>query len=309
MKGKRILVTGGAGFIGSNIVENLKDDNEIVVIDNFSTSNPLSTEFIRNSDIELVEGSITDYKLVESVLEDVEYILHQAAVPSVSRSVKDPLVSNEANITGTLTLLQASAQSNIERFVMASSSSVYGDVKELPKVESMRLNPKSPYAVTKMVCEHYCRVFNEIYGLKTVVLRYFNVYGPMQNPTGEYSAVIPKFIHNALENSPLVIYGDGTQTRDFTYVKDVVDANISVCQKTSAVGEVFNIARGEQATINELANTIIRLTKSKSKIEHVEERRGDVRDSLAGTEKAKRMINWEAERSLEEGLKMILKKW
>jgi len=298
----RILVTGGAGFIGSHIAEELSKDgsNEIVVLDNLATANKLSADFVKNLDIEFIEGSVTDAALLLKTLEDVDYVLHQAAIPSVPRSVKDPLASNAANVGGTLSLLKASLESGVKKVVCASSSSVYGDTPTLPKVETMTPNPKSPYAISKLMGEHYCRVFDELYGLETVSLRYFNVFGPRQNPFSEYSAVMPKFIYAALQDKPLRIYGDGSQTRDFTYVKDVVRANI-LAAGSDATG-VFNIAGGRQISIQELAESIIELTGSASEVEHLDVRQGDILHSLADISKARDGLGWKPDYTLQQGL-------
>lgn len=295
----KILVTGGAGFIGSHIAE---ESFAVRVIDDFSTANKYSIDFIEEQGIELVRGTITDYGSVCSVLEGVETVFHQAAIPSVPRSVEDPITTDKVNIGGTLTLLKACVDCGVKNVVSASSSSVYGDSETLPKVEEMPLSPKSPYAVSKAAGEHYMRVFSELYGLNTASLRYFNVFGERQNPDSEYSAVIPKFVKAALSGKPLKIFGDGSQTRDFTYVKDVVEANKLAAGKNGA----FNIAGGSAITIKELAETIISLTESRSAIEYLPERSGDIKHSLAGITKAKEELSWVAKYSLEDGLKKYI---
>jgi len=297
----KILVTGGAGFIGSHIAEELCGKNEVVVLDDLSTANEQSTSFVRALPLGFVEGSINDRTTLDRLLPDVDYVLHQAAIPSVPRSIEDPLASNRANVGGTLNLLKACVDNDVERVVCASSSSVYGDTPALPKVETMNPDPKSPYAVSKLIGEHYCRVFSELYGLKATSLRYFNVFGSRQNPFSQYSAVIPKFVYSALDNKPLVIYGDGEQTRDFTYVKDVVAANLLAAQESTT--GVFNIAGGKQITINELAERIISLTGSSSDIVHEQVRKGDVLHSLADISKAEKELGWKPKYSLEAGLK------
>jgi UDP-glucose 4-epimerase len=299
----KILVTGGAGFIGSNLVEDLCRQNEVTVLDDLSTANKPSRSFVEGLGIEFVRGSVTDANLLKRILTDIDYVFHQAAIPSVPRSIKDPLAVNRANVGGTLALLDSTVNAGVKKIVYASSSSVYGDAPALPKREDMQPDPKSPYAVSKLMGEHYMRVFNEIYGLKTISLRYFNVYGPRQDPESEYAAVIPKFIDAALEGKPLMIYGDGEQTRDFTYVADVVDAN----KKAMASGKtgIYNIAGGKQININELAEKIIELTDSKSKIIHQKPRQGDVRRSLADISKARKELGFEPKVQLGEGLRKI----
>lgn len=222
----KVLVTGGAGFIGSNIVEELlKRNYPVRVLDNFSTGKRENLSEFMN-DIELIEGDICSYHIVFEAVKEVDIILHQAALPSVPRSIKDPIATNEVNVVGTLNILEAAKNAGVKRIVYASSSSVYGDNPELPKHEGMTPNPLSPYAVSKLAGEHYCKVFSKLYGLETVILRYFNVFGPRQDPNSQYSAVIPKFLKFMSNDQPPTIYGDGTQSRDFTYVANVVEANI-----------------------------------------------------------------------------------
>jgi len=300
MKGKNVLITGGAGFIGSHIAETLAPENEVRVLDNMATSGKQSSEFVKKTEAEFIDGSINDIPLLKKLMKDIDYVFHQAAIPSVSRSVKDPIATNEANATGTLNLLIVARDSGVKKVVFASSSSVYGDTPKLPKIETMQPNPKSPYAVSKLAGEHYCRVFHEIYGLQTTCLRYFNVYGPRQNPDSQYSAVIPRFIYGAMQNKDLVIFGDGEQTRDFTYVKDVVEANI-LAAESKASGE-FNIAFGSRISIKDLAEKIINLTDSKSSILHKEPRAGDVKHSLADVSKAKKAFSYSPKYSIDNGL-------
>ena len=298
----KIVITGGAGFIGSNIAEELskEKDNEIIIVDDLSTGKMANLrKFDQN--INLVRGSITDLNLLKVVFKGVDYVFHQAAIPSVPRSIKDPIASNNANVNGTLNVLVAARDCGVKKVVYASSSSVYGDTPELPKRERMTPNPLSPYAVTKLLGEYYCNVFNDIYGLKTVSLRYFNVYGPRQDPYSDYAAVIPKFINRVSENKPPVIYGDGEQTRDFTFVKDVVRANI-LAAKSDAEG-VYNIANGNRISINELANMIMALIGNDLTPIHDDSREGDVKHSLADISEAKKNLGYEQGYSLEEGLR------
>ncbi len=292
-----VLITGGAGFIGSNIAEEIPGAK---ILDNLSTANKESISFVRDSGFHLISGSVNNYDLLLEVLKDVDIVYHQAAVPSVPRSIEDPITTNEANIGGTLTLLKACVDSGVSKIIYASSSSVYGDTPTLPKVETMPPAPKSPYAVSKLIGEHYMRVFSELYGITTISLRYFNVFGPRQNLESQYAAVIPKFVRAALLDKPITIYGDGNQTRDFTYVKDVVSANMKASRSPDS--GVYNIAGGTQTTINDLATMIIDLTGSNSEVTYLPERRGDVKHSLADISRAKE-IGWKPKYDLKKGLK------
>ena len=299
----KIVITGGAGFVGSNISAELsKDaDNELIILDDLSTGKMRN---IAGLNITFINGSITDLDLLKGIFKGVDYVFHQAAIPSVPRSIKDPIASNNANITGTLNVLVAAKENNVKKVVFASSSSVYGNTLELPKREDMTPNPLSPYAVTKLMGEYYCNVFRTVYGLKTVSLRYFNVYGPGQDPYSDYAAVIPRFIHCALDNKPPVIHGDGAQTRDFTAVKDVVRANI-LAARSDATG-VYNIANGRRISINELATMIMKITGKNVEPMHNAPRGGDVRHSLGDISKAKRDFGYVPGCSLEEGLRRTI---
>ena len=300
----KIVITGGAGFIGSNLAEVLSKDNanEVIVLDDLSTGKLANTKEMA---IKFVNGSITDLELLQTIFKDVDYVLHQAAIPSVPRSINEPIASNNANITGTLNVLVAARDRNVKKVVYASSSSVYGDTPKLPKREDMTPTPLSPYAVTKLTGEHYCNVFNEVYGLKTVALRYFNVYGPKQDPYSDYAAVIPKFVSRVLRDEPPVIYGDGQQTRDFTFVKDVVTANIRAMN--SAATGVFNIASGNRITIQELAELVMKLMDKDLGVILEEPRKGDVLHSLADVSKAKAGFGYEPGYRLETGLEETVK--
>ena len=300
----KIVITGGAGFIGSNLAEVLSKDNanEVIVLDDLSTGKLANTKEMA---IKFVNGSITDLELLQTIFKDVDYVLHQAAIPSVPRSINEPIASNNANITGTLNVLVAARDRNVKKVVYASSSSVYGDTPKLPKREDMTPTPLSPYAVTKLTGEHYCNVFNEVYGLKTVALRYFNVYGPKQDPYSDYAAVIPKFVSRVLRDEPPLIYGDGQQTRDFTFVKDVVTANIRA-MKSDATG-VFNIASGNRITIQELAELVMKLMDKELGVILEEPRKGDVLHSLADVSKAKAGFGYEPGYRLETGLEETIK--
>jgi len=312
------LITGGAGFIGSNIAEALLRRGEKVrILDNFSTGkrdnitqiqSTLKAESITNFDLELIEGDIRSYHIVREAVEGVDVVLHQAALPSVPRSVKDPLTSNEVNVVGTLNILNAAKDVKVGRIVYASSSSVYGDLDVLPKTEDMLPKPLSPYAVTKLAGEKYCQVFTKLYGLETVILRYFNVFGPRQDPNSQYAGVIPKFIKLIKEGKSPVIHGDGAQSRDFTYVSNVVDANLLACQQHSddLSGEVFNIAFGKRITINDLVNSINKLLKTNIQPQYADSRPGDVKHSLANIGKARQLLGYEPNVDFFTGLKKIV---
>ena len=294
----KIAITGGCGFIGSNLAEELSKDYEVVVIDDLSSG---SLKNIEGLDVEFVRGSVTDLELLKRVFRDVEYVFHHAAVVSVQESIDNPVRTNEVNVGGTLNVLMAARDAEVEKVIYASSCAVYGDSNELPLKEDAKPNPKSPYAVTKLLGEYYCKVFNEVYGLKTVSLRYFNVYGPKQDFSSDYAAVIPKFIQAALNGGVLTIFGDGDQTRDFVYVRDVVKANL-LAMEMNARG-VFNVCTGVAVSINELASLILNLTDSSSQRIHLDARPGDIRHSVGDTEKAKRYLGFRAEYGIEEGLK------
>jgi UDP-glucose 4-epimerase len=284
MNNCKVIVTGGLGFIGSNLVEKLLKHNEVTIIDDQSTGKTENIQEIDQDNLTLIKGSITDLNLTQ-IFKDHDYVLHQAALPSVPRSISDPKSSNEANITGTLNVLIAAKDSGIKKVVCASSSSVYGDTPTLPKSENMPVNPLSPYAITKMTAEFYCNVFQEIYGLQTVSLRYFNVFGPKQDPNSQYAAVIPNFISAIKNNKPPVIYGDGEQSRDFSYVKHVVDANMLACESDKT--GVYNIACGRRITVNQLVEMINEIMGKNIEPVYSESRPGDIKHSLADISKAK----------------------
>jgi len=297
------LVTGGAGFIGSNIVRHLVGEGASVrVLDDLSTGKLENIAELGNS-IDFVEGDIRNTGAVQQAVSGVTNVLHVAALPSVPRSVEDPVTSNEVNVLGTLSLLVSSRDAGVRSFVFSSSSSVYGDTEELPKREDMIPNPLSPYAVQKLTGEHYCRVFRGLYGLRTFALRYFNVFGPRQDPQSQYAAVIPKFIDAIGKDEPPTIHGDGGQTRDFTYVDNIVAANISCCDAPDeAAGTVYNAARGDRISVNELAMLIMKRMGKNIEPVHVESRPGDVRDSQADSSRAARALGWSAQVQFEEGL-------
>jgi len=297
------LVTGGAGFIGSHIVDELVRRGEPVrVLDNFSTGKRENLQ----SAIEVIEGDIRDLDTVRRATRGVDYLLHQAALPSVPRSVTDPLTAHEVNVTGTLNVLISAREANVKRVVYASSSSVYGDSPTLPKHEDMPTNPLSPYAVSKLAGENYCGAFHQVYGLPTVALRYFNVFGPRQDPTSQYSAVIPKFIASLLSDEPPTIYGDGTQSRDFTYVANVVYANLLACERDEAVGQVINVAYGERYTLLALYQELLDLTERKLKLVFAPARAGDVKHSQAAIDKAIQMLGYAPKVGWRDGLRQTV---
>lgn len=289
----KVVVTGGCGFIGSNLAEELSKYYDVVVVDNLSTG---SFDNLKGLDVEFVEGDITDLGLLQDLFKDVDYVFHQAAVVSVPESIEDPLKANEVNIGGTLNVLIAARDCGVKKVVNASSCAVYGDVHELPVSEDVTPKPLNPYAVTKLASEYYCRIFSEVYGLNTASLRYFNIYGPGQSPESDYAAVIPQFIHRALNGRELVIHGDGEQTRDFVFVKDVVRANILAM--VSKENGVFNVASGKQVSINQLASLIA----GDVGVTYGQPREGDIKHSVGDTSKAK-LLGFETVYSVEDGLR------
>lgn len=331
---RKAVVTGGAGFIGSHIADELvRRGYETIILDNLSTgrieniqhlveisrykiqdttNNPETSNKIQNINknkdtngtknrVNFIKGSITDTYLLQELFQGVDYVFHQAAIPSVPRSVANPVASHETNITGTLNVLIAARDNKVKKVVYASSSSVYGDTPTLPKREDMIPNPLSPYAVNKLAAEYYCRVFNTVYQLPTVCLRYFNVYGPRQDPNSQYAAVIPKFITSIMEGKPPVIFGDGEQSRDFTYIKDVVEANL-LAAEDDAEG-VYNLGRGERITLNELTGMMLKiLNRDDLKPIYQQERAGDIKHSLADIHLA-RSFGYDPKYSVEMGLR------
>jgi len=299
----KILVTGGAGFIGSHIVEELIKRGETVrVLDNFSTGNRENIKHLKDK-VELIEGDIRDFWTVVDAVKGIDFIIHQAALPSVQRSINNPLTSNEVNVNGTLNLLEAAKGYRVKRFIYASSSSVYGDTPTLPKREDMPSKPLSPYAITKLAGEEYCQTFSKLYGLPTVCLRYFNVFGTRQDPTSQYSAVIPKFIELLLDKKTPVIYGDGEQSRDFTFVRNVVEANLLACQSDISGGGVINIACGQSFSLNQLVSLLNQIIGTNIKPEYGQAKPGDVKHSLADISKAKKLLGYKPRISFAEGMK------
>jgi nucleoside-diphosphate-sugar epimerase len=298
------LVTGGGGFIGSNVVRHLLSNGQGVrVLDDFSTGRRENLAGIEK-DVELVEGDVRDNPTLKKALKGVQYVLHLAAIPSVVRSVEDPLATNSVNVCGTLKLLIEARDAGVERLVFSSSSSVYGDTPTLPKKEDMNPLPRSPYALSKLTGEYYCRMFRDLYGMKTFSLRYFNVFGPRQNPKSQYAAVIPRFIDAMRNNQSPMIHGDGDQTRDFTFVEDVAAANLCCCTAPEAsAGAVCNIGCGDRISINELAVRIAAIMGENIKAAHDAPQKGDVRDSQADISRAKTLIGWTPKVNLDAGLR------
>ena len=304
----KVVVTGGAGFIGSHLVAELAEQGyHVIILDNLSTGAISNiTPYIKENNVEFVEGSIADIPLLGELFREVRFVFHLAATPSVPRSIDNPLDSHRVNATGTLNVLIASRDCGVEKVIFSSSSSVYGDTPTLPKKEDMPPNPLSPYAVAKLTGEHYCRVFQRVYRLPTVCLRYFNIYGPRQNPDSEYAAVIPRFLKRVSEGNPPIIFGDGTQTRDFTFVKDAASANILAAESKET--GVYNIGKGESISLNELARLIVNLQGFKVNPIYEEPRPGDVMHSLADISRA-RTFGYEPKYDLEEGLRYTSKEF
>ena len=301
---EKYLVTGGAGFIGSNIVKRiLKQGDFARVVDDFSTGKRDNIkEFLNNSNFELIEGDLTDLSVANKAVEGIDFVLHQAAIPSVQRSVEDPLKSNNANIDGTLNMLLASKDAKVKKFIYAASSSAYGENLQLPKKEDMAVMPLSPYALQKYAGERYCQIFWRLYGFPTICLRYFNVFGPNQDPSSQYSAVIPKFIKALSKGEKPVIYGSGNQSRDFTFVDNVVEANLLAAKSENGLGEVFNIACGGETSLNELVKMLEDIILVKVGIDYQKERRGDVLRSSADISKAREIFGYSPKIIIKEGL-------
>lgn len=302
-----ILVTGGAGFIGSNLViELVKQGYDVKVIDNLVTGKIENIDSVKES-ITFINASITNIDILKKEFKDIDIVFHIAALPSVPRSVLDPLLSNDSNINGTLNVLIAAKENNVKRVIYAGSSSAYGDTPTLPKKEDMNPNPLSPYAVSKLSGEYYCTVFSEVYGMDTITLRYFNVFGQRQNPDSQYAAVIPLFIKKMMNDEQPTIFGDGEQTRDFTFVQNVVEANIlAMKHKGKFKGDVFNVAASSPITVNNLVKTINLLLKKDIKPIYVPHRKGDILHSFADIKKAKEKIGYLPKVSFEEGLKKTI---
>jgi nucleoside-diphosphate-sugar epimerase len=301
------LVTGGAGFIGSHIASALVNDGARVrVLDDLSTGHRENIDEI-GGDVDFIQGSVADEELLNKALENVELVFHEAAIPSVPRSVEAPRQTHIASVDGTFSLLVAARDRGVRRVVYAASSSAYGDQPTLPKSEEMRPDPLSPYAVAKLVGEYYCRAFTRVYGLETVSLRYFNVFGPRQDPGSQYSGVVSRFICSLLSNERPVIYGDGEQSRDFTYIDNVVFANLNAASAKEASGKVINVANGQRITLNQLLAELKELTgKQDVTADYLEPRVGDVRHSLADNTMARELLGYESKVDLREGLRRTI---
>ena len=305
----KILITGGAGFIGSHLAEKLAYKHEVIILDNMD---PYYDFRIKKENIKIVESKgakfilcdVTNYDFIEKIIKEnaIEIIFHEAARPGVRYSIKDPFLPNEVNVIGTLNILKASSDTDVKKVINASSSSVYGNVEYLPFDENQPTLPISPYAVSKLAAEHYCRVFHEVYGLKTISLRYFTVYGPRMRP----DLAIPLFTKSILNNELPIIFGNGEQTRDFTYIDDIIDANLKLLKINRADGEVLNIGSGRRVTINYMIDTLKNLLNSDIKSKYVDSVKGDARDTLANIDKAKKLIGYEPKTSLEEGLRKFI---
>ena len=304
------LVTGGAGFIGSHIASALDAAGaKVRVIDDLSTGYRENLDEI-SGDVDFVQASVADERSLRNALEDVELVFHEAAIPSVPRSVENPRQTHIASVESTFSLLLASKEKKVRRIVYAASSSAYGDQPTLPKVETMLPEPLSPYAVAKLVGEHYCQVFTRVYGLETISLRYFNVFGPRQDPSSQYSGVISRFISALLGGDNPVIYGDGEQSRDFTYIDDVVDANLKAAESVGGVGQVINVANGERISLNQLLDELKSLTgKSEVVVDYREPRAGDVKHSLADISRARSLLGFEPRVDLRTGLQHTIDWW
>jgi nucleoside-diphosphate-sugar epimerase len=306
----KVLVTGGAGFIGSNLADELiKQGAKVCIIDNFVTGFRENLDEIKG-DFDFVEGDINDDEALKRALENVEIVFHQAALPSVPRSVENPKETHEACVNGTFNLLLKAKEAGVKRLIYAASSSAYGDQPTLPKVETMLPEPLSPYAAAKLMGEYYCQTFSRVYNLETICLRYFNVFGPRQNPSSQYSGVISRFVDALMSDKTPIIYGDGETSRDFTFIANVVDANIKAAETTRGVGEVMNAANGERITLNELLETLKKITgKENVQADYQAERKGDVKHSQADNQRAIECLDYKKLVGLEEGLRETIDWW
>ena len=308
MQQRLFLVTGGAGFIGSSLARGLiARGDRVRVIDNFSSGRRQNLEGLSPSDLELIEGDILDPAQLARAAEGVSVIFHEAAIPSVPRSVDDPEPTNAVNVTGTLNVLQAARRAGVKRVVYAASSSAYGDTPTLPKIETMPTVPLSPYAVSKLAGELYCQTFHHVYGLETVALRYFNVFGPRQDPQSQYAAVIPRFVTAGLSREAAIVHGDGEQSRDFCFIDNVVSANLLAADAPDAPGHVFNIACGEAVTLNQVLDLLETILDRRIDRRHEPARAGDVKHSLADIQAARSVLGYQAAVSFTEGLRRTVR--
>jgi UDP-glucose 4-epimerase len=308
LKGKKIVITGGAGFIGSNIARMLCCNNFVTIIDNLSTGKLENLSDVMK-EVDFIQGDITEMEALRRAFQGADYVLHLAALPSVQRSIEDPVTSNLHNVDGTLKILVAARDCGIRRVVFSSSSAVYGDCPEQPNIETLIQRPMSPYAVTKAAGEHYCKVFNDVYGLETVSLRYFNVFGPGQDPSSQYAAVIPKFLQSISQGRPPTIFGDGEQSRDFVYVADVADANALACVAEKAAGRVINIASGKSTTVNELAEILGEILSKDVKLLHVDHPMpGEIKHSSADISAARKLLGYDPRYDVMSGLRDMIKR-
>jgi len=304
---RRALVTGGAGFVGSHLVDGLLAAGwSVRVLDDLSTGDERNLADVADR-IEFVRGSVCDEQTTRQAMRDVEVVFHEAAVPSVPKSVAHPLLTHSVNLNGTLCVLETARHADVRRVVFAASSSAYGDTEVLPKVETLPASPRSPYALQKYTSEVYCELYCRLYGLETVALRYFNIFGPRQNPNSDYAAVIPSFVSSALAGKSPVIFGDGEQTRDFTYVENAVHANLAAADAAGAPGHVINVAAGERTSLNQLWSGIQKLVGVELGAQFAEPRPGDVRDSLADLTRARELLKYEPSVDLLEGLRRTIR--
>lgn len=303
-----VLVTGGAGFIGSNIIEHLLKNNiKVKCLDNLSNGKIQNIEpFFNNNNFEFIEGDIREFKTCINACSGVNYVCHQAALGSVPKSIDEPLVYNENNVVGTLNMLEAAKECKVKKFVYASSSAIYGDSDYLPKEEGKEGNVLSPYALTKKINEYYAKLYNDLYSLSTIGLRYFNVYGKRQDPLGDYAAVIPKFVKATINNKTIVINGDGNQSRDFVHINDVVQANIKSMFSSSTLSGIYNIASEETVNLNQLYDVIRDITKIKTTVKYGPERKGDIKHSQADISNARRDLEFDPKIMFHEGMKLTI---
>ena len=305
-----VLVTGGAGFIGSNLADKLIERGaKVRIVDNFVTGFRENLDEI-SGDFDFTQADVADFQAVKKAVEGVEIVFHEAALPSVPRSVANPLETHNACVNGTFNVLTAAREAGVRRVIYAASSSAYGDQLTLPKVETMRPEPLSPYAAAKLAGELYCSVFSQVYGIETLALRYFNVFGPRQNPSSQYSGVISRFIDTFMQGGRPVIYGDGLQSRDFTFIDNVVDANLNAAEAKAGIGEVMNVANGERVTLLELVEVLKKVTgRTDVEIDFEPERNGDVKHSQADNARAREWLGYEKLVGLEEGIQRTIDWW